>query len=198
MKKTILITLTLLFTITLSACSDIELVTEELTNIIEEDDTEETIEEVEEVELLITYTDGWGSVSALDSTELTIEQMLIYAIEDEFTARSEYEYIIANFEVTNPFTNIIEAEKSHIEMILPFLEDYSIAVPFDDSTNHLIIPSSIEETFAAGVEAEILNISMYNMFLESELPDDVVELFTALRDASLKHLSAFEKNLAKY
>lgn len=198
MKKTILITLTLLFTITLSACSDIELITEELANIIEEDNTETTIDEVEETELLITYTEGWGSVSALDSSELTIEQMLIYAIEDEFTAKSEYEYIIANFEVTNPFTNIIEAEKSHIEMILPFLEDYSIAVPFDDSSNHLIIPLSIEETFAAGVEAEILNISMYNMFLESELPDDIVELFTALRDASLKHLSAFEKNLAKY
>ena len=39
---------------------------------------------------------------------------------------------------------------------------------------------------------------MYNLFLEQELPDDVRDVFIALRDASMKHLTAFENNLAKY
>lgn len=196
MKRMILTSLTIFFTIVLSACSDITLSTEELSNIDETSSVSVTISD--DAEINSFDEEGWGSVSALDREGLTIEEMLIYAIEDEFTARTEYEYIIENFDVTKPFTNIIEAEKSHIEMIIPFLLDYNLEVPFDDSRNHLIIPTNLEETFAAGVEAEILNISMYNMFLESQLPDDVVDLFTALRDASIKHLSAFEKNLAKF
>ena len=38
---------------------------------------------------------------------------------------------------------------------------------------------------------------MYNVFLEYDLPEDIEAIFISLRDASMNHLNAFEKNLAK-
>ena len=108
------------------------------------------------------------------------------------------EYILDNFDVTKPFSNIINAEASHVEMLLPHFETYELLVPYNDAQNHLLHVIDIEDTFRTGVLAEILNIDMYNLFLEQELPDDVRDTFIALRDASIKHLVAFEKNLAKY
>jgi hypothetical protein len=125
--------------------------------------------------------------------------MLLYAIQDEYAARAEYEYILANFDVTKPFSNIIKAEETHITMLLPLFETYGIEVPTDTSSEHLIPPTDLGETFDIGVIAEILNIEMYNQFLEDEdLPDDVREVFVQLRDASMNHLEAFEKNAEKY
>ena len=83
-------------------------------------------------------------------------------------------------------------------MLLPHFETYEFVVPFNDASNHLIPVIDIEDTFRTGVIAEVLNIDMYNLFLEQELPDDIRDTFVALRDASIKHLAAFEKNLAKY
>ncbi len=36
--------------------------------------------------------------------------MLIYVIQDEYTARSEYELILNKFDINRPFSNIIKAE----------------------------------------------------------------------------------------
>lgn len=139
-----------------------------------------------------------GSVSVLSTNNLTLESMLVYAIEDEYSAYAEYEYILANFDVTKPFSNIINAEASHIEMLLPLFDIHEVSVPYNDSKNHLLHVIDIVDTFRTGVIAEVLNIDMYNLFLEQELPDDVRDVFIVLIDASIKHLEAFEKNLAKY
>ncbi len=195
MKKINIFITMLLLVVTLSGCEEVPM-----------DPNDETIDvKVEETVLytnsdidLYDYTLLWGSISALDTDYLTLDAMLIYAIEDEYSAYAEYEYILANFEVTTPFSNIINAESKHIEMLLPLFETYETEVPNNESQDYLIIPEDLEDTFRAGVAAEILNIDMYNLFLEQDLPDDVRDTFTALRDASLKHLAAFEKNLAEY
>ena len=184
MKKISIFTITLLLMPTLAGCNALG-----TSDIDQEDDLKsETYE----------YSDNWGSVSALSSDEFTIEAMLTYAIEDEYSAYAEYDYILNNFDVTKPFSNIINAELSHIETLLPLFEVHGIDVPYDDSENHLLPVIDLEDTFRTGVTAEILNIDMYNLFLEQELPEDLRETFVALRDASIKHLAAFEKNLAKY
>jgi hypothetical protein len=148
-----------------------------------------------ELELLADLT--WGASAALSSETLTIEQMLLYAIQDEYSAQAEYAYIIENFDVTKPFTNIIVAEGSHIEMLLPLFEIYEIDIPENTAIDHLIEIESVYEAFETGVYAEIINIAMYNVFLEYDLPEDIEAIFISLRDASMKHLNAFEKNLAK-
>ncbi|MCK5388140.1 MAG: hypothetical protein KAJ22_02545 [Candidatus Izimaplasma sp.] len=163
-------------------------------DIIEEDITEEELNIEEELELLADLT--WGASAALSSDTLTIEQMLLYAIQDEYSAQAEYDYILTNFDVTSPFSSIIVAEGKHIDMILPLFYAYDIEVPENTAVDHVIEIESVYEAFETGVYAEIINIAMYNVFLEYDLPEDIETIFISLRDASMKHLNAFEKNLA--
>ncbi|MCD4826378.1 MAG: DUF2202 domain-containing protein [Acholeplasmataceae bacterium] len=150
-------------------------------------------------ELFIMETDvSFGSASALIQDDFTLEDMLVYAIQDEYAARAEYEYILANFDVTKPFSNIIEAEVTHINLLLPLFDIYEFMIPEDTSDQHLIEIESLIDTFETGVVAEQLNIAMYNLFLEQpDLPDDVIDTFIKLRDASINHLAAFQRQLDK-
>lgn len=218
MKKITVVILSLLLVFTLSGCEesseldsiDIESIVEEYCTenptselcigeieeeILEEEVIEEEIDIMAELELLADLT--WGASAALSSETLTLEQMLLYAIQDEYSAQAEYDYILNNFEVTKPFTNIIVAEGNHIEMLLPLYETYGFLVPENTAVDHLIEIESVYEAFETGVYAEIINIAMYNVFLEYDLPEDIEAVFISLRDASMKHLQAFENNLAK-
>jgi hypothetical protein len=149
-------------------------------------------------EFLELDDDSYGSVSALDQSVFAIEEMLIYALQDEYAARAEYDYVISTFDITKPFSNIIKSEETHISLLLPLFDTYNMLDLEDTSDSHLISIASVEEAFDIGVQAEILNISMYNLFLEQEdLPDDIKDVFIKLRDASINHLNAFKKNAAK-
>lgn len=152
-----------------------------------------------DVETLSVSESDYGSTGALESDAFTIEEMLVYALEDEFAARNEYDYILSSFDVSTPFSNIILSEETHIDLLLPMFDIYDIEVPTDRSSEHLIELESLQETFETGVLAEELNIAMYNLFLEQDdLPADLVDVFTKLRDASIHHLEAFQRNAARY
>ena len=140
---------------------------------------------------------GYGAVGSFDNTEASLEQMLIYAIEDERLARSEYEYIINELEAGSPFTNIIKAEETHIALLIPLFEAYGYTLPEDTSKEHLIPAESITAALETGVQAEIDNIAMYELFLELDLPDDVRDVFIELRDGSINHLAAFQRKLSR-
>lgn len=187
MKKLLIFISILLTVLTISGCENTDLIIEEQDTIISVEPKEDDYE----------YNEDWGSVSALYTENLTIESMIIYAIQDEYSAFAEYDYILNNFDVTKPFSNIINAEASNIDMLLPLFATYQIEVPYNDAENHLIPVVDLVDTFRTGVAAEILNIDMYNLFLEEDLPDDIKDIFIALRDASIKHLDAFQKNLDK-
>lgn len=166
------------------------------------DDVEETesiTNETVEFETLNDLESDYGSIGALENDVFTIEEMLVYALEDEFAARNEYDYILTTFDVTNPFSNIILSEETHIDLLLPMFDIYDIEIPADRSSEHLIELDSLQETFETGVLAEELNIAMYNLFLEQDdLPADLVDVFTKLRDASINHLEAFQRNADRY
>jgi hypothetical protein len=49
-----------------------------------------------------------------------------------------------------------------------------------------------------GVKAETENISIYEAFLQEDLPGDVGDIFKRLMSASENHLSAFRNSLRKY
>lgn len=170
---------------------------------IEDDTVTTTIisdDSVNDVVVLDSAVDNeYGSLGALNDMDFTIEEMLIYAIQDEYAARSEYEYILNTFDVTKPFSNIITSEETHIALLIPLFEEFSITLPPDTSSEHLLDIDSLEETFAVGVIAEEYNIAMYNAFLDQEdLPESLVDAFTKLRDASINHLAAFQKNADRY
>lgn len=138
----------------------------------------------------------YGHIGAANDTEYTLEEMLQYAIQDEYLALSEYEYLINELGADRPFTNIMKAEQSHIEAIELLYNTYGIAIPVVDPTSLLYLPATIEEALAIGVQAEIDNIAMYEAFLQHDLPEDVRITFENLQKASESHLSAFENNLA--
>ena len=57
-----------------------------------------------------------------------------------------------------------------------------------------MVPSSIQNAFETGIQAEIDNIAMYEAFLENDLPDDVRAVFEELKKGSESHLQAFSRN----
>lgn len=139
-------------------------------------------------------TTDFGHVGAAADQDYTLEDMLNYAIEDEYLAKAEYEKIMAEFDVTRPFSNIMKAEIQHISALLPLFEKYEIAVPADTASEHLVIPDTLAEIYSIGVEAEVANIAMYEKFLaDPDLPADVKAVFTALMKGSENHLKAFER-----
>ena len=135
----------------------------------------------------------FGAAAVTEDRDYTLEEMLEYAIEDEYLAKAEYAAIMEEFDVTRPFSNIAKAEDRHIALLLPLFEKYDVPVPVNDAADRVILPSSLEEIFQIGVTAEEHNIAMYEQFLEQELPADVELAFERLQTASEHHLKAFER-----
>ena len=138
---------------------------------------------------------GYGSAGALKDAELTLADMLTYAMQDETIARAEYAAILDSYGSVRPFTNIIRAEESHILALQPLFEAYGIAVPADDSASLVTTVPSLTEAYQTGVSAEVNNIAMYETFLDQNLPDNVRAVFESLMRASENHLRAFQNRL---
>jgi len=145
----------------------------------------------------------YGNAAAKADTNLTLESMLTYAIQDEYLARAEYVAIMAKFGSMNPYSNIKQAEEQHIAWLKDMYASLKLSVPADSAASYIHAPATLKESAQAGVQAEIDNIAMYERFLAQPLLRDpryavVVDLFTRLRDASKNHLAAFQKQLEKY
>ncbi|MGL5271267.1 MAG: hypothetical protein ACRC7I_12240, partial [Selenomonadaceae bacterium] len=55
-------------------------------------------------------SDDYGAKGALQQEQLSVQQMLEFAIEDEYLARSEYLSVLDSFGQIRPFVNIVRAE----------------------------------------------------------------------------------------
>lgn len=142
---------------------------------------------------------AYGSKSAALKTSWTLDEMLQYAIEDEYMARAEYKYVIAAFGNQNPFTNIVNAEETHINSLQGLYNTRNMTVPADNSSQYLVKPATFKDSLSLGVEAEIANINMYKNFLDTpNLPDDVKIVFSQLKAGSENHLNAFQNALSHY
>lgn len=134
---------------------------------------------------------AYGNKGALADENLTEEDMLRYAIEDEYAARSEYAAVIEKFGEVNPFANIAVAEQNHIDALKILYGYRNMEVPADNSASHAVVPATLVEAKSIGAEAEVNNIAMYEKFLSQNLPDDMKRVFTSLKEASEQHLEAF-------
>lgn len=145
----------------------------------------------------------YGNSAAKADASLTIQDMLTYAIQDEYLARGEYYLIMRGFGAARPFTNIVESEENHILWLKDAFATYKIAVPADEATNFIAMPATLKAAFETGVKAEIDNIAMYEAFLKSPVIQGVEHatlrtLFENLKRASENHLRSFKTQLAKY
>ena len=140
----------------------------------------------------------FGAAALSEGKTYTVEEMLTYAIQDEYLARAEYKVIMDAYGEQRPFINIMKAEGVHIQRLLPLFTAYGVTVPEDTALEHTVKPDSLQAAYEAGVTAEVNNIAMYEAFLKQEdLPDDVRAVFEALTRASGNHLRAFEQNANK-
>lgn len=141
--------------------------------------------------------DLWGAPAARSDANLTLEEMLTYALQDEYLAHAEYGMILSDYGQVRPFSNIVNAEARHIGLLVPLFESRALVVPPDEARERIVLPATLEESFQDGVEAEILNIEMYQRFLKEDLPEDVEAVFQRLMTASESHLQAFERAVAR-
>ena len=180
MKKMMLLTVSaFVMAVSLGACA--------------QNDTVQPISNEQKVQITADDDDTYGAKGALQDDAYTMEEMLTYALQDEYLAKYEYEQIIKSYGQITPFTNIVKAEAQHISELLPLFDAYGFDVPADVSAEYAVIPESLLEAGEIGVAAEIANIAMYDRFLQEDLPEDVRAVFEALRDASKKHLEAFKR-----
>jgi len=146
----------------------------------------------------------YGSAgAAATASSWSLEQMLHYAIEDEYFARAEYVAVMKKFGEARPFSNIKQSEDQHVEWLVGLYAERKLAVPADDAASRVPVPATLLEAYKTGEQAEIANIAMYDSFLRSPLfakPEnsDVRAVFERLKAASENHLKAFRNQLARY
>ena len=139
--------------------------------------------------------EGYGAKGALADKNLTINDMLMYAVQDEYLAHGEYLAIVDKFGSQKPYTNIISAEETHLAYLKEVYLAYGLDFPADESAGHIVVPANLLEAAETGVQAEIDNIAMYELFLTYDLPENVFEVFSALKSGSDRHLRAFQKQV---
>ena len=146
---------------------------------------------------------AYGNAAAKADSSLTIEDMLLYAAQDEYFARAEYVAIMAKFGTARPFSNIKSAEENHLAWLKDAFAAYKLQFPKDEAANYIQVPATLIDAYKAGVQAEIDNIAMYDKFLASPLLQvgqnpDLKTLFTNLKNGSMNHLNTFQRQVGKY
>lgn len=143
-----------------------------------------------------------ASGAAAAASSWTVEQMLRYAVEDEYLARAEYVAVMRKFGTARPFSNIKEAEDQHVAWLAELYSARGLPLPADGAASIVPVPASLQEAYRIGEKAEIDNIAMYESFLRSvQLAGaenkDVKAVFERLKRASENHLRAFRNQLAR-
>jgi hypothetical protein len=130
-------------------------------------------------------------VEEISNAEL---ESLNLTINDEYKARATYEKIINKFGEIRPFSNIILSEESHILHLKAIYDKYNLTIPEDTWYDKVPEFDSVQEACQAGVQAETENAALYDSLFEQVDNEDVIYVFTKLRDASLNnHLKAFQR-----
>ncbi len=152
------------------------------------------------VALLLTLLPG--SIWAQGGTPVTLDAVAKQALtaaltspDGEYAARAEYAVILATFGAgIQPYANILEAENKHIAALQQQCMKFGVPIPQDTYWGTVTPPATLLEAAESGVEAENLNIAMYDDLLTKVVKyPSLVQVFTNLRAASLNnHLPAFE------
>jgi len=122
-----------------------------------------------------------------------VRAALELTIQDEYRAEAIYQGVLDDFGPLLPFASILTAEQRHSTAIGQLFTKRGLAAPASLVTVATVphFPT-MREACAAGVVAERENIALYDRFLASDLPDDVRQVFSNNRRASLdNHLPAF-------
>jgi hypothetical protein len=132
-----------------------------------------------------------GPLAELSDSEI---EALHIALEDEYKAWTVYDQVIAGFGQVRPFTNIRRAEENHIAALVALFQRHGLDVPVNDWPGKVPTFETLGQACEAGVQAEIENAGLYDQLFSMVDKPDVIQVFTALQQASqTKHLPAFER-----
>lgn len=141
---------------------------------------------------------GWGSGAANKDNSLTLEEMLQYAIEDEYMKRKRYELICQLFKVESPFYEMSKTETTNILKLIELFSKYNVPVTQDKSLDYIKTPKTLLEGYDLSIKGELNNAAMYDKFLEdSSLNEDVKKVFKELKNISNKQIKVLQKEMEK-
>ena len=141
--------------------------------------------------------EDYGSVASFNVEDYKLADMLEYAYQDEMLAQGEYDALLKALGSVRVLENIKKAEEKHIVAVEGLYDYHEMTLPDFDTEGLTLVPDTLEEAYKIGVDAEINNIKMYEAFLEKDLDVETQRVFTALKDASVNHLAAFERQVEK-
>lgn len=150
------------------------------------------------VQAQTTVPADFGAKGALQDSSITLEEALVYAIQDEYLAQARYDAVISKFGSIRPFSNIKASEQRHITALLGLFQKHDVKIPANTANQYVSAPNTLKEAFQQGVDGEIENIAMYEKLATiPSLPQDAKMVFTQLGDASKNHLRAFRRGLSQ-
>ena len=144
--------------------------------------------------LVIVSLISISAAAFAEQLDAETQQALIEALNDEYKAKALYQKVLEKFGDVRPFANVIRAEETHIQELLPLFQKYGVEAPEDNWAEKVPEFESLQAACEAGVKAEIENAAMYDEFFSFVQEGDIRDTFTLLRDASQdKHLPAFQR-----
>ncbi len=127
------------------------------------------------------------------------DKALRMALDDEYKAEAIYSQVLEDFGSVRPFSNIVNAERRHIDALIPLFDKYGLEVPENPYPGQVGFYDSVKDACEAGVQAEIENVALYDQIDSMVEDDDVAFVFSRLRQASQdKHLPAFQRCANRY
>jgi hypothetical protein len=138
-------------------------------------------------------SENGGYVAFTPVADVTsLKAALTVLIEDEYKARAEYVVLVEKFGEVTPFVNLIQAETSHINALTNQFSAYGLQVPVDNGNKSAVVPATLAEAYAIGIQAETRNIALYENYLMQDFPASIERVFTNLMNASINHLATFK------
>ena len=136
-------------------------------------------------------------LSGTDYDATSLKAVLDTVLADERNALSEYTVLFDAYGNTGPWTRLIQAESRHITELERIYSAFNFEIPAEPSSAPASVPSSFDEAYQIGIQAETANIALYDGYLKTNLPKDVATIFSHLQNASINHLSIFENGGVK-
>jgi hypothetical protein len=130
------------------------------------------------------------SLSALSSAE---QSALSQAILEEYGALNLYQSVITQFGNVYPFSQIVNAERQHVNALVRQAAKYGVTVPANPGLSSVPTFDTLTAACQAGVAAEIADAELYEVLNPLITQTDILRVFNNLQSASLNsHLPAFQ------
>ena len=129
---------------------------------------------------------GWGAQGAEEGTTYTVEEMLEFAVQDEYRMQRLYGVLQPdNYWARSP----------HMDMLAVLCARYGVDVPADNPDAYELpqASDSAESVLQAIEDAQAESVGMYSRFLAEDLPADVRDVFWRLRSSGERQRAVLQR-----